>query len=96
MTYYLGRLVNGLHCPRLKTLDMVTKTYTAAELAEMFHVTRETVWRWNKEGRIRGIRLGQRILFPETTVQALFAAYAADPIAFEKQEKAAPTAEKLD
>ncbi len=35
--------------------------YTAQEVADLFQVDRQTVWRWLKAGRLQGISLGGKV-----------------------------------
>lgn len=47
--------------------------YTVDDIAGAAHVSRGTVREWAKEGRIRGRKVGRRILFSEAAVARLFA-----------------------
>lgn len=38
---------------------MENKYYTPAEIAEMFHVTRRTVYSWMKEGKLKAFKVGK-------------------------------------
>lgn len=51
---------------------MVSKTYTAKEVAELMKVTRKTVYLWYESGRLPGVKVGTKILrFSEADVNKL-------------------------
>lgn len=37
--------------------------YTAAELAELFRCSRDTIWRLGREGKIKRIKMGRLVRF---------------------------------
>ncbi len=40
-----------------------TKYYTIVDLEKEFNKTKATIYRWMKEGKLKGIRCGNTILF---------------------------------
>ena len=42
-----------------------------ADVCELYHVTRKTVYRWIKAGRLEGRRAGRKWLFEREAVTAL-------------------------
>lgn len=51
---------------------MVSKTYTAKEVAELMKVHRKTVYVWYETGRLPGIKVGKKLLrFNEEDVNKL-------------------------
>jgi excisionase family DNA binding protein len=46
------------------------KWWTTAEVAERYRVPPATVRYWRHVGRLRGLRLGRRVLYSETEVAA--------------------------
>lgn len=55
------------------TRQGVEKPYTCNEVCELLGVSRPTVWRYLKEGRLRGIHISQRVvrIDPESVRAAL-------------------------
>lgn len=47
------------------------KALSAKEVAKQLGVTQNTVYAWAREGKIRSVSVGNRVLFPETAVQEL-------------------------
>lgn len=47
------------------------KLLTIAEVAEMLKVSRLTVWRWVRTGRLQAYRIGRQYRIPEEAVLAL-------------------------
>lgn len=49
------------------------KVYTISEAAEMFGVTRETVYRWVRKGHIKAIQMGKRgkYMIPRESIDAM-------------------------
>ena len=41
---------------------MTEKLYTQKEVAEMFNVTTQTIYRWRKAGKINAVKVGNRAL----------------------------------
>lgn len=68
------------------TRQSVEKPYTCNEVCELLGVTRSTVGRYLKEGRLRGVRLSPRVtrIDPESVRAALSGAVAADAAAPEE------------
>ncbi len=51
---------------------MVSKTYTAKEVAELMKVHPKTVYFWFKTGRLPGVKVGNKVLrFSEEDVNKL-------------------------
>lgn len=44
--------------------------YTTDEVAEAYRVCRHTVYRWIREGRLRGVKFGRAFLFSEEDILA--------------------------
>lgn len=44
-------------------------TKTSDEVADRFHVTLSTLWRWRRDGLIRGTRVGHRVYYADTEVE---------------------------
>lgn len=47
------------------------KLLTIAEVAEMLRVSRMTVWRWIRSGRLQAYRVGKQYRIPEEAVLAI-------------------------
>ena len=45
--------------------------YTFAEAAQVLAVSKVTLWRWAKAGRVEGHHLGREVLFEREAVEAL-------------------------
>ena len=44
------------------------KMYSRTEACKVLHVTVPTLWRWEKEGVINGVRVNRRVLFSEDEI----------------------------
>lgn len=44
---------------------------TTEEVCDLYHVSRRTVYRWQQEGRLHGIKAGRRLLFNPLEVMDL-------------------------
>jgi len=44
---------------------------TASQAAKKLGVTRVTIWRWGKEGRINGQHIGREMLIPKWEVDVI-------------------------
>ena len=42
---------------------MAEKLYTQKEVAEMFNVTTQTIYRWRKAGKISATKIGKNVMF---------------------------------
>lgn len=49
---------------------MDEKQYTAKEIADHFRVSRQAVYDWISEGKLRAIQIGKRIRIPESALRA--------------------------
>lgn len=49
---------------------MDEKQYTVKEISDHFHVSRQAVYDWIKEGKLRAIRLGERVRVPESALKS--------------------------
>jgi excisionase family DNA binding protein len=47
------------------------KMYSRTEACKVLHVTVPTLWRWEKEGLIKGQRAGRRVLFSTEEINRL-------------------------
>lgn len=47
------------------------KVYSPSEVAEKLGVTRNTVYAWAKEGKLRSFRTGGKVLIPSTAINEL-------------------------
>jgi excisionase family DNA binding protein len=43
--------------------------YTVMEIAKHFRVSRQAVYDWIKEGKLRAIRIGERVRVPESALR---------------------------
>jgi excisionase family DNA binding protein len=50
---------------------MIDNYYTTEEISEKFRVSRQTVWRWKKLGKIVSKKIGRRNLFSEKDIKNL-------------------------
>lgn len=46
---------------------------TPAEVADYFQVSRQTIWRWRREGRISAVKIGRTVRFSRSEIEALLA-----------------------
>ena len=44
------------------------KMYSREEASRVLHITIPTLWRWEKEGVINGVRVNRRVLFSEDEI----------------------------
>lgn len=49
---------------------MDEKQYTVKEISEHFRVSRQAVYDWIKEGKLRAIRLGERVRVPDSALRS--------------------------
>jgi excisionase family DNA binding protein len=47
---------------------MDEKYYTVKEIADRFHVSRQAVYDWIRDGKLRAVRLGERVRVPESAL----------------------------
>lgn len=47
---------------------MDEKYYTVKEIAQRFQVSRQAVYDWIKEGKLRAIQIGERVRVPESAL----------------------------
>lgn len=47
---------------------MDQKPLSVTEVAEIFKVSRYTIYQWAREGRIPFLRIGRRVLFPQKSI----------------------------
>lgn len=47
------------------------KMYTRLEACKVLHITQPTLWRWERENRIKGQRVGRRVLFSTEEINRL-------------------------
>lgn len=48
---------------------MDERQYTVKEISDHFHVSRQAVYDWIKEGKLRAIKLGERVRVPESALR---------------------------
>lgn len=48
---------------------MGEKRYTSDEVAEAYRVSRHTVYRWMREGKLKGEKFGRAYLFTESAIR---------------------------
>lgn len=48
---------------------MEEKYYTVKEIADLFHVSRQAIYDWIDEGKLRAVRLGERVRVPESALK---------------------------
>lgn len=48
--------------------------FTTDELVTRFRVSRRTLYRWARDGRLQAVKIGHRLLFPATEVEKAIAA----------------------
>lgn len=49
---------------------MDERQYTVKEISEHFSVSRQAVYDWIKEGKLRAIKLGERVRVPDSALRA--------------------------
>lgn len=49
---------------------METRMYTTDEIAEHYRVERCTIYRWVREGKLNGMKIGRAFLFSEEDIEA--------------------------
>lgn len=49
---------------------MDEKQYTVKEISEHFRVSRQAVYEWINDGKLRAIKLGERVRIPESALKA--------------------------
>ena len=49
---------------------MDEKQYTVKEISNHFRVSRQAVYEWINDGKLRSIRLGERVRIPESALSA--------------------------
>jgi excisionase family DNA binding protein len=49
---------------------MSEQYYTVREIAERFKVSRQSVYDWIAEGRLRAVKIGNRTRIPESALEA--------------------------
>jgi excisionase family DNA binding protein len=49
---------------------MDERQYTVKEISDHFHVSRQAVYDWIKEGKLRAIKLGERVRVPDSALRA--------------------------
>lgn len=47
------------------------KMYTRIEACKVLHITQPILWRWERENRIKGQRVGRRVLFSTEEINRL-------------------------
>ena len=48
---------------------VIGKVLSAKAVAQMIGVNEQTVYRWAREGRLRSVRVGGRVLFPDSALE---------------------------
>lgn len=48
---------------------VIGKVLSANSLADMLGVKPQTVYSWARQGKIRSVRVGGRVLFPDTAIE---------------------------
>lgn len=49
---------------------MAETLYTCEEVAERLHIKLRTVWKWLRERKIKGVRMGREWRIPDSDLQA--------------------------
>jgi len=62
-------LVEGLPPAELRQVEQPPKLYSFAELEEMFRVSRQTIYNWEKEG-LKVIRIGGKVRVRKSDLEA--------------------------
>ena len=47
------------------------KMYSREEACKFLHISEPTIWKWERDGKIKGIRAGRRVLFSTQELQRL-------------------------
>lgn len=60
----------------LKTAQLILdanneKLYSRDEVASLFKISLPTLWRWEKNGQIKGKKVGGRVLYTENEIKRL-------------------------
>ena len=50
---------------------LLEKFYSVEEAADLLHLSHWTIWKWLKDGKIRGSKVGDRRLIRESELQRL-------------------------
>lgn len=50
-------------------MSELQKLLTTSEVAYRLRVTRETLWRWRKEGKIKAVSTGGKLLYTEDEIK---------------------------
>lgn len=53
---------------------MDEKQYTVKEISEHFRVSRQAVYEWINDGKLRAIKLGERVRIPESALKSFIRA----------------------
>lgn len=56
-----------------------TDLLTTAEVAEWLHVSERTIRTWTQAGTLRAVRIGARVRYRRSTLEALIGALEAEP-----------------
>lgn len=68
-------------------MQEATRGYmTSEEVCGLYRITRRTLYRWNKAGKLHGVKAGRRLLFDRSEVIGL----SGDGGGFANQGRAAP------
>lgn len=72
---------------------------TVKEVAELLHVSTESVYRWATDGRLSSVRLGRAIRFPARGVQVVLNSGLPNsiikPVASRRRVRSRPTLRRL-
>lgn len=55
---------------RAEPVEQIGKVYTAQALADRLGVKVNTIYVWARQGRLRCVHAGRRVLFPDVAVEA--------------------------
>lgn len=53
----------------LELLDEIDKTYTVNEVCDILKVTKVTLYRWNKDGKLIPIKAGKRVSYTAASIK---------------------------
>jgi putative molybdopterin biosynthesis protein len=59
----------GVEVQVSKGAMMDEKMYTVQEIAKHFRISRQSVYDWIKDGKLRAIRIGERVRVPESALR---------------------------